>query len=67
MILILGALTSEFNPFTWWVSRDNKKMDYWAGGLPGTRKCECGLYGNCYDPKKFCNCDSASVNLNLNI
>ncbi|KAF7493590.1 Neurexin-4 [Sarcoptes scabiei] len=53
-----SSLTSEFFPFTWWVSRDNQKMDYWAGGLPGTRKCQCGLYGNCYDPKKWCNCDA---------
>ncbi|XP_027198540.2 neurexin-4 isoform X2 [Dermatophagoides pteronyssinus] len=50
----------SFSPHTWWVSRDNQKMDYWAGGLPGTQKCKCGLYGNCFDPKKWCNCDSSS-------
>ena len=22
------------------------------------RKCECGLYGDCFDPDKWCNCDS---------
>ncbi|KAJ6223266.1 hypothetical protein RDWZM_001811 [Blomia tropicalis] len=55
-----STTSSNFFPFTWWVSRDNKKMDYWGGSLPGTRKCECGLYGNCYDPKKWCNCDANS-------
>ena len=33
-------------------------MDYWAGSLPGSRKCECGLLGVCFDPDKWCNCDS---------
>lgn len=33
-------------------------MDYWAGALPGSRKCECGILGNCYDRTKWCNCDS---------
>ena len=33
-------------------------MDYWAGSLPGSRKCECGLLGVCFDPAKWCNCDS---------
>ncbi|RWS07981.1 neurexin-4-like protein [Dinothrombium tinctorium] len=47
-----------FQPFTWWVSRDNEKMDYWGGSLPGTRKCACGLYGTCRDSQNWCNCDS---------
>jgi len=50
--------SEEFSPFGWWVSRQNKKMDYWAGSLPGSRKCECGLTGDCYDVLKWCNCDS---------
>ena len=33
-------------------------MDYWAGSLPGSMKCECGLLGTCFDPGKWCNCDS---------
>ncbi|KAK2720944.1 neurexin-4-like isoform X1 [Artemia franciscana] len=49
----------EFKPFSWWVSKSNQKMDYWAGALPGSRKCECGLFGTCVDPNKWCNCDSA--------
>lgn len=33
-------------------------MDYWGGALPGSRKCECGILGNCIDPTKWCNCDA---------
>ncbi|XP_011306844.1 neurexin-4 isoform X1 [Fopius arisanus] len=47
-----------FTPNSWWVSRGNKKMDYWGGALPGSMKCECGVLGNCADPTKWCNCDS---------
>lgn len=46
-----------FQPFSWWVSRHNQKMDYWGGALPGSRKCECGILGTCTDPTKWCNCD----------
>lgn len=52
------ADTQKFNPYGWWTSRQNLKMDYWAGSLPGSRKCECGLLGVCHDPGKWCNCDS---------
>ncbi|KAK0157552.1 hypothetical protein PV328_011281 [Microctonus aethiopoides] len=47
-----------FAPNSWWVSRNNQKMDYWGGALPGSQKCECGVLGNCVDPTKWCNCDS---------
>ncbi|XP_055376798.1 neurexin-4 isoform X1 [Condylostylus longicornis] len=47
-----------FRPFSWWVSRQNQPMDYWAGALPGSRKCECGVVGKCRDPTKWCNCDA---------
>lgn len=50
--------TAQFRPFSWWVSRHNQAMDYWAGGLPGSRKCECGIQGGCIDPTKWCNCDA---------
>lgn len=26
--------------------------------MPGSRKCECGILGNCAEPTKWCNCDS---------
>lgn len=51
----------SFRPYSWWVSRQNHPMDYWAGSLPGSRKCECGILGNCHDPTKWCNCDSNSL------
>ena len=50
--------SDNFSPYGYWVSRQNKMMDYWAGSLPGSRKCECGLLGVCFDPDKWCNCDS---------
>lgn len=51
----------DLQPFSWWVSRNNQKMDYWGGSLPGSKKCACGLYGSCKDPRKWCNCDAATV------
>ncbi|XP_054280158.1 neurexin-4 [Macrosteles quadrilineatus] len=47
-----------FQPFSWWVSRHNQKMDYWGGSIPGSRKCYCGIMGECQDKTKWCNCDS---------
>ncbi|XP_055611113.1 neurexin-4 isoform X3 [Uranotaenia lowii] len=51
----------SFRPYSWWMSRHNQPMDYWAGALPGSRKCECGILGTCVDPTKWCNCDSNSL------
>lgn len=48
----------NFRPFGWWLSRQNQMMDYWAGALKGSRKCQCGIVGNCVDPTKWCNCDA---------
>ncbi|EEB13815.1 Contactin-associated protein 1 precursor, putative [Pediculus humanus corporis] len=50
---------NNFQPFAWWVSRWNQKMDYWGGALPGSRKCECGILGQCVNPTNWCNCDAA--------
>lgn len=33
-------------------------MDYWGGSLPGSRKCACGILGQCADSTKWCNCDA---------
>ncbi|PSN48824.1 Neurexin-4 [Blattella germanica] len=52
------ASEGNFRPSSWWVSRYNQRMDYWGGSLPGSRKCECGIMGNCVDQTKWCNCDS---------
>nr|XP_040229697.2 neurexin-4 isoform X1 [Anopheles coluzzii] len=51
----------NFRPYAWWVSRHNQPMDYWAGALPGSRKCQCGVVGDCIDPTKWCNCDANSL------
>ncbi|XP_073984244.1 neurexin-4 isoform X1 [Rhodnius prolixus] len=48
----------NFRPSAWWVSRNNQKMDYWGNSVPGSRKCHCGVMGNCIDQTKWCNCDS---------
>lgn len=53
-----SANEPDFHPYSWWVSRRNQRMDYWAGGLPGSQKCACGVQGNCVDPTKWCNCDA---------
>ncbi|KAF4517229.1 hypothetical protein B566_EDAN005283 [Ephemera danica] len=47
------AAEDQFRPFSWWVSRNNQKMDYWAGALPGSRKCECGILGTCSEPRNW--------------
>jgi len=49
---------AEFNPSTWWISRNNQKMSYWGGSLPKSRKCSCGISATCDDPNTWCNCDS---------
>ncbi|VEN56019.1 unnamed protein product, partial [Callosobruchus maculatus] len=51
---------ANFRPFSWWVSGRNKRADYWAGALPGSRMCECGINSACADPRKWCNCDTES-------
>lgn len=48
----------EFQPNSWWVSRNNQKMDYWGGSSSGSRKCECGIEGLCVKNQMWCNCDA---------
>lgn len=52
----------SFNPFGYWVSKHNQKMDYWGGSIPGSRKCECGILGQCVESTSgqphWCNCDA---------
>lgn len=64
MSMFLGLFPVDraelFQPNSWWVSRQNQKMDYWGGSLPGSRKCECGILGDCQEPNRWCNCDSTS-------
>ena len=49
---------NDFNPLSWWTNSRNQKMNYWGGGVPGSKKCYCGIHNNCIDKSKFCNCDS---------
>lgn len=41
-------------------------MDFWGGAMPGSRKCECGILGQCDDPTKWCNCDAGELKIVLN-
>nr|UEK51597.1 neurexin IV-like protein [Parasacculina yatsui] len=50
--------TEPFRPLSWWMSRSNAVMDYWGGSQPGSRKCRCGIDGNCVDRALDCNCDA---------
>lgn len=47
-----------YNNYSWWVSRDSKKMTYWGGASPAdSYKCACGVTNTCADSKRGCNCD----------
>lgn len=39
-------------------------MDYWAGALPKSHKCACGIDNSCIDPTKWCNCDAVILENN---
>ena len=43
-----------------WLSRDDKRQDYWGGAEPGSKKCACGMIEptSCEGTAKFCNCDN---------
>lgn len=43
-----------------WLSRDDKRQDYWGGAEPGSKKCACGMMEptSCEGTAKFCNCDN---------
>ncbi|KAM4807989.1 contactin-associated protein-like 4 [Rhinophrynus dorsalis] len=45
-------------PFSWWVGRTNETQTFWEGSPPDTKKCTCGLKGNCVDSQLNCNCDA---------
>lgn len=55
--------TPPYDPVSWWVGSKNQKMDYWAGALPGSQACKCGLDGSCKDPNYGCNCDTPNQDL----
>lgn len=41
----------------WWVSRQDKRMDYWGGAAVGSGKCACAMDNSCYG-EHDCNCDA---------
>ena len=47
-------------PFGWWTSINNQKMDYWGDAELGSRRCACALSPiiSCANPNTRCNCDS---------
>ncbi|KAJ8049840.1 Contactin-associated protein-like 2 [Holothuria leucospilota] len=49
------------DPFGWWVDRDDRQVYSWGGAVINSRKCACGMTGDCSDPNKFCNCDADST------
>ena len=42
--------------FSWWVSRQGSKMNYWGGAAINSGKCACGMTNSCAGGRK-CNCD----------
>ena len=44
------------SPYSWWVSRQGSKMNYWGGAAVNSGKCACGMTNSCADGGK-CNCD----------
>ncbi|XP_028393387.1 neurexin-4-like [Dendronephthya gigantea] len=42
--------------YSWWVSRQGAKMNYWGGAAIDSGKCACGMTNSCAGGYK-CNCD----------
>ena len=42
----------------WWVSRDGRKMNYWAGAGGAANSCACGVTNSCSNSQK-CNCHNS--------
>ncbi|EDO26105.1 predicted protein [Nematostella vectensis] len=41
--------------YEWWVSRDNVRMNYWGGAIPGSNQCACGMTSSCAYSGNACN------------
>ena len=48
---------SYFSGYSWWVSRQGSKMNYWGGAAVNSGKCACGMTNSCAGGGK-CNCDN---------
>ena len=42
-----SLITFRGQVWTYWVSRDGKKMDYWPGGPTDSIGCACGITKTC--------------------
>ena len=51
-------------PFGYWTSIDNQKMDFWGEAELGTKRCGCSIRKGqtCLNPNKYCNCDAGDFN-----
>ncbi len=45
---------------SWWVSRDDKRMNYWGGAAVDSGKCACAMKNSCYGGNR-CNCDANDI------
>ena len=45
-----------YDSYGFWVSRQDKKMNYWGGAAVDSGKCACGMNDTCTGGGK-CNCD----------
>eukprot|EP00795_Rhopilema_esculentum_P014487 gene14487-5549_t len=43
-----------------WLGPKNYFHYYWGGSKGKTNHCRCGIYNNCTDTSKYCNCDARS-------
>eukprot|EP00794_Sanderia_malayensis_P003730 gene3730-4252_t len=43
-----------------WVGSNDYFHYYWGGADGREMKCRCGVYNNCTDASKYCNCDARS-------
>ena len=43
--------------YSWWVSRDGIRMNYWGGATGHDEMCACGVTNSCFKGKT-CNCDT---------
>ena len=46
---------STFSGYSWWVSRQGWRMNYWGGAAVNSGKCACGMTNSCVGRGK-CNC-----------
>ena len=45
--------------YSWWVSRNGARMNYWGGATGHDKMCACGVTNSCFKGNK-CNCDRGS-------